>query len=35
MLGQLELLGKAVTGDALYPQRKLSRHVVEQGGDYF
>ena len=34
MLAQVELAGKLVTGDALYAQRKLSRYVVEQGGDY-
>ena len=35
LLGQLELRGKAVTGDALYCQRELSLRVLEQGGDYF
>lgn len=35
LLGQLELGGKVVTGDALYTQRELSRRVVKGGGDYF
>ena len=35
LLGQLELRGKVVTGDALYCQRELSLRVLEQGGDYF
>ena len=35
LLGQLELRGKVVTGDALYCQRDLSLGVLEQGGDYF
>ena len=35
LLGQLELKGKVVTGDALYCQRELSLRVQEQGGDYF
>ena len=35
LLGQLELRGKVVTGDALYCQRELSIRVQEQGGDYF
>ena len=35
VLGQLELRGRTITGDALYAQRKLSRQVVEEGGDYF
>ena len=35
LLGQLELKGKAVTGDALYTQRELSRSILEQDGDYF
>ena len=34
LLGQLDLSGKVVTGDALYAQRDLSRQVVEQGGSY-
>lgn len=34
LLAQLELVGRVVTGDALYAQRGLSRQVVEQGGDY-
>ncbi len=33
LLAQVELAGKVVTADALYAQRKLSRYVVEQGGD--
>ena len=35
LLGQLELRGRVVTGDALYCQRELSLRVREQGGDYF
>ena len=35
LLGQLELRGRVVTGDALYCQRGLSLRVREQGGDYF
>ena len=35
LLGQLELKGRVVTGDALYCQRELSLRVQEQGGDYF
>ena len=35
VLCQLELRGRTITGDALYAPRKLSRQVVEQGGDYF
>ena len=35
LLGQLELKGKVVTGDALYCQRELSLRVREQRGDYF
>ena len=35
LLGQLELEGKAVTGDALYCQQELSRRILGQGGDYF
>ena len=34
LLARIELAGKVVTGDALYAQRKLSRYVVERGGDY-
>ena len=35
LLGQVDLAGRVVTGDALYAQKNLSRQVVEQGGDYF
>ena len=35
LLGQVDLAGRGVTGDALYAQKNLSRQVVEQGGDYF
>ena len=35
LLGQLNLREKVVTGDALYAQRKLSRRVLDLGGDYF
>ena len=35
LLGQVDLAGWVVTGDALYAQKNLSRQVVEQGGDYF
>ena len=35
LLGQLELKGRVVTGDALYCQQELSLRVLEQGGDYF
>ena len=35
LLGQVDLAGRGVTGDALYAQQNLSRQVVEQGGDYF
>ena len=34
LLGQLDLSGKVVTGDALYAQRDLSRQVAAQGGSY-
>ena len=34
LLGELDLAGKVVTGDALYAQRDLSRDIVAQGGDY-
>jgi predicted transposase YbfD/YdcC len=35
VIAQLQLRGRATTGDALYAQKGLSRQVVEQGGDYF
>ena len=35
LLGQVDLAGRVVTGDALYARKNLSRQVVEQGGDYF
>lgn len=35
LLAQIDLMGRVVTGDALYAQKELSRQVVEQGGDYF
>ncbi len=35
VLGQLDLRGKVVTGDALYAQRSLCRQIVAAGGDYF
>ena len=35
VLAQLELEGRAVTGDALYCQQELSQRVLERGGDYF
>ena len=35
LLGQVDLAGRVVTGDALYAQKNLSRQVVKQGGDYF
>jgi predicted transposase YbfD/YdcC len=35
VLGQLELRGRVVTGDALYAARALCRQVVAAGGDYF
>ena len=31
LLGQVDLAGRVVTGDALYAQKNLSRQVVEQG----
>jgi predicted transposase YbfD/YdcC len=34
VLGQLDLRGKVVTGDALYAHRGLCRSIVEAGGDY-
>ena len=35
VLGQLDLRGKVVTGDALYAHRGLCRQIVAAGGDYF
>ena len=35
LLGQLELEGRVVTGDALYCQQELSQRILKQGGDYF
>jgi predicted transposase YbfD/YdcC len=35
LLAQVKLVGRVVTGDALYAQKNLSHQVVEQGGDYF
>jgi predicted transposase YbfD/YdcC len=34
LLGQIELHGVVVSGDAIFAQRKLSAQVVEAGGDY-
>ncbi|MGA9770087.1 MAG: ISAs1 family transposase [Blastocatellia bacterium] len=34
LLKSIDLQGKVVTGDAMFAQRKLSRLVVEAGGDY-
>ena len=34
LLGQLELNDVLVTGDALFTQRALCRHIVEHGGHY-
>ena len=34
VLKRLDLRGKIVTGDALLTQRKLSRQIVEEGGEY-
>jgi predicted transposase YbfD/YdcC len=34
VLGQLDLRGKVVTGDALYAQQALCRQIVAAGGDY-
>ena len=33
LLAELDLTGKAVTGDALYAQLDLSRDIVVEGGD--
>jgi predicted transposase YbfD/YdcC len=33
-LGQVNLKGKIVTGDAMHAQRAISAEIVEQGGDY-
>ncbi len=35
LLGQIEWLGRVLTGDAIFCQRKLCARVVEAGGDYF
>jgi len=35
LLGQIEWLGRVLTGDAIFCQRKLCAWVVEAGGDYF
>ena len=34
LLGQLDLMGMLITGDALFTQRELSVQIVEGGGDY-
>jgi predicted transposase YbfD/YdcC len=34
ILGQLDLTGVVVRGDAMHTQRQLSIQIVEQGGDY-
>ena len=34
VLKALDLHGKVVTGDALFTQRELSKHIVEAGGHY-
>ena len=34
MLGQLDLTGMLITGDAMFTQRALSIQIVEGGGDY-
>ncbi len=34
VLGQFDLTGMVVTGDAMYTQRPLSTRIVEAGGDY-
>jgi predicted transposase YbfD/YdcC len=34
LLGQLELTGMLITGDAMFTQRALSIQIVEGGGDY-
>jgi len=35
VLDQLDLTGVVVSGDAMFAQRRLSRQIVEAGGDYF
>jgi DDE_Tnp_1-associated len=35
LIGQIEWLGRVLTGDAIFCQRKLCVQVVEAGGDYF
>lgn len=35
LLAQIEWLGRVLTGDAIFCQRKLCAWVVEAGGDYF
>lgn len=34
LLGQIDLTGMLITGDAMFTQRELSRQIVEGGGDY-
>jgi len=34
LLGQLDLTGMLISGDAMFSQRELSRQIVEGGGDY-
>lgn len=34
LLAQLALQGKVVVGDAMHPQRTLSRQLIAAGGDY-
>ena len=34
LLKKADLLGKIVTGDAIFAQKELSRQVVEAGGEY-
>jgi predicted transposase YbfD/YdcC len=34
LVGEVDVAGKIITGDAMFAQRALSRRVVEQGGDY-
>ena len=34
LLGELDVTGRLVTGDALLTQREVSRLIVERGGDY-
>lgn len=35
LIGQIEWLGRVLTGDAIFCQRNLCVQVVEAGGDYF